>query len=358
MDARSLFFICKPYGSNNSHAENAPFTDNWFVLIPASVSSAPERLLQTTGPSRRAETDRVPPGPAAPIPPRRSRPSAVPHSAPRGAAGPGTGAAAPRCRSPPRAARAVPHRDHRVRPRYGGNKFLRAVPPLRNAQRSGTAGPPLSERGGAGSRGTAAARPPSAARCLPLLSLFPPLTAEPRSQVRELARHRPAAPPAPPRPAPRRASPGPDPARPGRGFAGQRPEPRGAERSGAQRRARTRCGRAGPAAALREETTGMAAPLPPPTAAGRDSRRGTAGPGGGAERRGAAFKGPLYRHFEGERGEREALGGFGPPVGEGRGAAEARGAQSSLGAVRAGRGEAGRARGAQLGAGRAAGRGS
>jgi len=70
-------------------------------------------------------------------------------------------------RSPPRAARAVPHRDHRVRPRYGGNKFLRAVPPLRNAQRSGTAGPPLSERGGAGSRGTAAARPPSAARCLP-----------------------------------------------------------------------------------------------------------------------------------------------------------------------------------------------
>lgn len=261
-------------------------------------------------------------------------------------------------RSPPRAARAVPHRDHRVRPRYGGNKFLRAVPPLRNAQRSGTAGPPLSERGGAGSRGTAAARPPSAARCLPLLSLFPPLTAEPRSQVRELARHRPAAPPAPPRPAPRRASPGPDPARPGRGFAGQRPEPRGAERSGAQRRARTRCGRAGPAAALREETTGMAAPLPPPTAAGRDSRRGTAGPGGGAERRGAAFKGPLYRHFEGERGEREALGGFGPPAGEGRGAAEARGAQSSLGAVRAGRGEAGRARGAQLGAGRAAGRGS
>lgn len=189
-------------------------------------------------------------------------------------------------RSPPRAARAVPHRDHRVRPRYGGNKFLRAVPPLRNAQRSGTAGPPLSERGGAGSRGTAAARPPSAARCLPLLSLFPPLTAEPRSQVRELARHRPAAPPAPPSAPPRIPGTRPGPTRPRlrrtkAGAAGS-----GTERSAAPgaHTMRARGPRGG--AAGRNHGNGRAAPSADGRRAGLAPGHGRAGRGCGEARSG------------------------------------------------------------------------
>ena len=186
----------------------------------------------------------------------------------------------------PRAARsqaaaAVPHRDHRVRPRYGGNKFLRAEPPLRNALEA--AAPARSRRNGAG-RDRAGPQPHGRAPPpAPLaISTAHGGAAVPSSGTR----------PAPPGRAPRPAAHPRDLARPGSGFAGQRPEPRGAERSGAQRRARTRRGRAGPAAALREAASGTAAPLRPPTAAGRDARRGTAGPGGGAERRGAAFKGP------------------------------------------------------------------
>lgn len=200
MDARSFFFflICKPYGSNNGHAGTARFADNWYVLISASVSPAPGRAA----PNHRPQPARGDgPRPARPRY-RRDGPSER-RPAQRSSR---RGGSRDRCRSPAPPESQAAGASRTERPREA---------PLRRQQvsvgvtRSKRHRRPSAERTGPG--GIARDRSRTAARRLPLLSLFPPLTAEPRSQVRELARHRPAAPPAPPRAPPRipRTRPGP-----------------------------------------------------------------------------------------------------------------------------------------------------